>query len=72
MDEKKAQAAKRLAKRLTALRKTLRKDERDILDQIVAKTGTEVEGHLMYGTLYGLTEGGVYSLLEGNFESDFD
>ena len=72
MDEKKAQAAKRLAKRLTALRKTLRKDERDILDQIVAKTGAEVEGHLMYGQLYGLTEGGVYSVFEGEVDSELD
>ncbi len=46
MNEKEMQAYKRLAKKLTALRKTLRKDERDILDRLVAKQDSEVEGHM--------------------------
>ncbi len=45
MTDKKTQAAKRLAKKLTALRQTLRKDEREILDQLVTKAAPEVEGH---------------------------
>jgi hypothetical protein len=68
MDEKRAQAAKRLAKKLTALRKTLRKDEREILDQIVAKTGAEVEGHMVAGQLYGLLDNGAYGVVDSNFD----
>ncbi len=45
MVDKQTQAAKRLAKKLTALRQTLRKDEREILDQLVAHVEPEVQGH---------------------------
>ncbi len=47
MADKQTQAAKRLAKKLTALRQTLRKDERDILDRLVAHTEPEVKGHVV-------------------------
>ncbi|MGE5139805.1 MAG: hypothetical protein ACM3JD_10105 [Rudaea sp.] len=38
-------AYKRLGKKLTELRKTLRKDERDILDRMVTGKNAEVKGH---------------------------
>ncbi len=55
MTEKEQQAAKRLAKKLTALRKTLRKDERDLLDRLVAKQESEVEGHVMESAFSAFT-----------------
>ncbi len=64
MTDKEIQARKRLAKKLTALRKTLRKDERDVLDQIVAGiTPAEVEGHSasFLSPSYTLLESGDYS-----------
>lgn len=46
MADKQTQALKRLTKKLNALRKTLRKDERDILDQLVlGEAGAEVAAH---------------------------
>ncbi len=70
MTEKELQARKRLAKKLTALRKTLRKDERDILDRIVVGTGAEVSGHSMLETadaseIFQLDEGNYAAVLMG-------
>ncbi len=47
MTDKEMQATKRLAKKLSALRKTLRKDEREILDRLVTRQNSEVEGHTL-------------------------
>ncbi len=73
MDTKQINAEKRLAKKLTALRKTLRKDERDILDRLVAKQDSEVSGHvLLEGATetfaYSVTENGAYAVLESSIE----
>ncbi len=72
MDTKQINAQKRLAKKLTALRKTLRKDERDILDRLVAKQDTEVSGHvLLEGATESaafLLENGAYAVLESTIE----
>ncbi len=68
MTDKEIQAQKRLAKKLTALRKTLRKDERDILDRLVTRNAGEVEGHLLRSAeevvLYNLVEGSYAAVLE--------
>lgn len=45
MDPKQQAALKRLTKKLSALRQTLRKDERDILDTMVIGKPAEVRGH---------------------------
>lgn len=46
MADKQTQALKRLTKKLSALRKTLRKDERDLLDQLILGEGAaEVSAH---------------------------
>ncbi len=63
MADKQAQAAKRLAKRLTALRQTLRKDERDILDRLVAHVEPEVKGHVV---LEGASDV-QYTVLDGAY-----
>jgi hypothetical protein len=47
MDAKELQAWKRLAKKLSSLRATLRADERKILDQLIVGAGSEVELHSM-------------------------
>jgi hypothetical protein len=44
MAEKQTAAMKRLLKKLSALRKTLRKDERELLDHLVIRE-SEVKGH---------------------------
>ena len=45
MEAKQAQVLKRVTKKLSALRVTLRKDERDILDQLILGAKAEVGGH---------------------------
>ena len=45
--DKRTLAMKRLLKKLSALRKTLRKDERELLDQLVIRESSEVKGHEM-------------------------
>jgi len=47
MVDKKFQALKRLVKKLSALRATLRKEERDLLDELIVGRAAEVEGHSM-------------------------
>ena len=47
MDVKQDQAAKRLLKKLSALRATLKNDERKLLDQLVTGSADEVEAHTM-------------------------
>ncbi len=54
MADKRTQAAKRLAKKLTALRQTLRKDEREILDQLITKAEPEVQGHSVVEAVSGV------------------
>jgi len=46
MAEKQTATMKRLLKKLSALRKTLRKDERELLDHLVIRE-SEVQGHVM-------------------------
>ncbi len=46
MDEKQAKTLKRVIKKLNALRKTLRKDERAMLDALIVRE-SEVTGHAM-------------------------
>ena len=43
--DKRTLAMRRLLKKLSALRKTLRKDERELLDQLVIREKPEVMGH---------------------------
>jgi hypothetical protein len=51
MADKQTQALKRLTKKLSAMRKTLRKDERDILDQlVVGGPAGEVQAHKIAGS----------------------
>jgi hypothetical protein len=45
MADKKTQAQKRLLKKLSALRKTLRKDEREALDRFILGASGEVRAH---------------------------
>ena len=45
MDVKQDQAVKRLLKKLSALRATLKNDERSLLDQLVTGAANEVEAH---------------------------
>lgn len=60
MDTKQQAALKRLTKKLSALRQTLRKDERELLDTIVLGQRAEVKGHRLYGTTVGgATVGGA-------------
>ncbi len=47
MADKKKQALKRLVKKLSALRATLRRDERELLDQLVLGSAAEVQAHAM-------------------------
>jgi len=47
MDAKELQAWKRVAKKLSALRQTLRKDEQRILDRMIVGEASEVELHAM-------------------------
>jgi len=47
MADKRTQALKRLVKKLSALRATLRKDERDLLDELVLGAPAEVAAHGM-------------------------
>ncbi len=66
MTDKELAARKRLAKKLTALRKTLRKDEREILDSLVARPKAEVEGHEMAQSVYECytIDNSVYTVYE--------
>lgn len=55
MENKQAAALNRVAKKLTALRKTMRKEERAILDQIVLGAAQEeVMAHTMFDTRLAL------------------
>ncbi len=47
MADKQIQALKRLVKKLSALRATLRRDERQLLDQIILGLSAEAAGHAM-------------------------
>jgi hypothetical protein len=47
MIDKQTQALKRLTKKLSALRATLRKDERDLLDQLILGASADVAGHAL-------------------------
>ena len=47
MDIKQDQAIKRLLKKLSALRATLKNDERSLLDEMVTGSADEVEAHSM-------------------------
>ena len=47
MADKQTQALSRLAKKLSALRVTLRKDERDLLDELILGHAAEVAAHSM-------------------------
>ena len=48
MNKKETQSLKRLTEKLSALRRTLRNDERDLLDQLVlGAPAAEVEAHRM-------------------------
>src|SRR3972149_4734213 len=47
MADKQTQALGRLTKKLSALRKTLGKDERIILDQLILGADADVAGHAM-------------------------
>ena len=47
MDIKQDQAFKRLLKKLSALRATLKNDERSLLDEMVTGSADEVEAHSM-------------------------
>ena len=47
MDVKQDQAIKRLLKKLSALRATLKNDERKMLDQLVIGSVNEVEAHTL-------------------------
>lgn len=47
MDAKELQAWKRVAKKLSALRQTLRKEERKILDRMILGESSEVEMHAL-------------------------
>jgi len=47
MIDKQTQALKRLTKKLSALRTTLRKDERDLLDQLILGASADVAGHAL-------------------------
>jgi hypothetical protein len=47
MADKKNQALGRLTKKLSALRATLRKDERDLLDELILGAAAEVAAHSM-------------------------
>ncbi len=49
MADKQTLALKRLLKKLSALRVTLRRDERDLLDQLVLGASADVAGHAMVG-----------------------
>ena len=44
---KQTTALRRLTKKLSALRSTLKKDERELLDQLVIGAAVEVKGHAM-------------------------
>lgn len=48
MDDKQTQALKRLIKKLSALRKTLSKSERELLDTLILGASAEVEAHAMH------------------------
>ena len=47
MDVKQDQAIKRLLKKLSALRATLKNDERKMLDQLVTGSADDVEAHML-------------------------
>jgi hypothetical protein len=51
MADKQTQALKRLTKKLSALRKTLRKDERELLDALILgdEAAAEVKAHSLVG-----------------------
>ena len=53
MSDKQTQALARLLKKMSALRVTLRKDERDLLDEIVLGAKAEVAGHKLSGAMSG-------------------
>jgi hypothetical protein len=47
LNDKQAAALKRVTKKLTAMRQTLTKDERQVLDLLIVGATTEVKGHRM-------------------------
>ena len=49
MDDKQTRTLKRLVKKLSALRATLSKSERELLDTLILGASAEVEGHAMHG-----------------------
>jgi hypothetical protein len=57
MAAKQVLAMKSLARKLSALRVTLRKDERVLLDQMVLGAFSEVQGHAMHGAASGAATG---------------
>ena len=65
MTDQERNAYKRLGKKLSELRKTLQKDERDILDRIVTGKKAEVTGHQL-----DAADEGYYQLDEGYYSSE--
>jgi uncharacterized protein YjbI with pentapeptide repeats len=49
MDDKQTRTLKRLTKKLSALRQTLSKSERELLDTLILGAPAEVSGHALHG-----------------------
>jgi hypothetical protein len=65
MAAKQVLAMKSLARKLSALRSTLRKDERVLLDQMVLGAFSEVQGHAMQGAATGAAVGAATGAATG-------
>lgn len=63
--DKKTLAMKRLLKKLSAMRKTLRKDERELLDSLIIRQSAEVRGHADLGADFGADQGADFGADQG-------
>ena len=63
--DKKTLAMKRLPKKLSAMRKTLRKDERELLDNLIVREAAEVRGHADLGADFGADQGADFGADQG-------
>src|SRR5512137_1632015 len=65
MDDKRTRTLKRLVKKLSALRHTLSKSERELLDTLILGAPAEVAGHAIPGAVPGAIPGAVPGAVPG-------
>ena len=64
-DDKQTRTMKRLVKKLSALRHTLSKSERELLDTLILGAPAEVMGHAIPGAVPGAIPGAVPGAIPG-------